>query len=135
MPVISVESVLSVISGLPVQHYWDGLALWGGWAFPDSNIGGPISWNRRRHGIVLDVTYTHGIDPVPDEIVALVCQVAARALGVEPDQSGVSQETISGYSYTLGSAAAAGGLGLLPAEKEVLADYMAPNARPIQLLQ
>lgn len=133
-PVVSVATVISVPGGVNVPFYWDGLALWGGWSFPDSNVEGPIGWERRRHGMVVDVTYMHGLDPIPDEIVALTCQVAARALGVRPDESGVSQETISGYSYTLGSAAAAGGLGLLPAEEEVLKNYMAPNVRPIQIL-
>lgn len=130
-PVVSVASVLSVESGIAIPYFWDGIALWGWGRFPESNISAPLYNRARRHGIVVDVTYTHGYEPIPDEIIALVCQVASRAFGTAPDQSGITQESMAGYTYSVGSAAASGGLGLLPAEKEVLADYMAPNVGPI----
>lgn len=133
-PVVSVTSALSVESGIAIPYFWDGIALWGWGRFPQSNISAPLYNRARRHGIVVDVTYTHGYNPVPDELIALVCQVAARAFGLPPDQSGITQESMEGYTYSLGSAAAAGGLGLLPAEKEVLTDYMAPNAGPISMI-
>lgn len=68
------------------------------------------------------VTYDHGLDEAPDLAVAVVCQAVMRALGVKPDQTGTQQESIAGYSQTLGSAAAAGGIGLLPAERSALQD-------------
>lgn len=68
------------------------------------------------------VTYTHG-GPVPDDIIAVVCSVAARALGIQPTEVGITQENIDGYGYQLGSAAAQGGLGLLASEREVCESY------------
>lgn len=133
-PVTAVASVISVESSIAIPFFWDGITLWGWGRFPQSNIEAPFYNRARRHGVVVDATYTHGFADVPDDIVALVCQVAARALGSPADQSGITTESMEGYTYTLGAAAAAGGLGLLPAEKEILTGYMAPNAMPISML-
>lgn len=133
-PVTAVASVTTVQSGIGLPFYWDGLVLWGWGRYPQSNIELPLYNRAWRHGVVVDVAYTHGYETVPDEIVAVVVQMAARALGTAPDESGITQETYSGYSYTLGAAAAAGPLGLLPAEKEVLADYAPTPVQPISML-
>lgn len=133
-PVVSVATVISVETQVVIPYYWDGLKLWGWGRFPSSNIETPLYNRSRRHGIVVDVTYTHGYAPVPDEVIGVTCQVASRALGSQPDQAGVTQETYAGYSYTLGTAAASGGFGLLAAETEVLGDYMAPAVGPISML-
>lgn len=69
---------------------------------------------------------------VPAEVVAVVCQMAARVYGSPADQSGVQQESLGGYSYTVGSAAASGAAGLLAAEKAVLDRYRV-RVRQIQL--
>lgn len=82
----------------------------------------PFHTNR----LVAKVTYQHGYDVIPSDIVAVVCQIAARALGRPADQSGITQENIDGYGYSIGSAAAAGGLGMLPAEAEVCDRYRRP---------
>jgi len=74
----------------------------------------------------LDVTYTHGYNPVPDDIVAVVCQVAARAYGYGAEDSGVQTETLGPYSVTGGAAAAQGGLGLLAGERAALDRYRKP---------
>lgn len=71
----------------------------------------------------VDVTYDHGWAIVPQEIVAVVCQIAGRAFGRTPDEGGVQQESIAGYSYSVGSAGASGPMGLLPAEKQILDKY------------
>ena len=73
----------------------------------------------------VDVTYTHGYEEVPAEIVAVVCQIAGRAFGRPPDETGLQSETIGQYSYSVGAAAAAGGLGLLNDERAVLDRYRA----------
>lgn len=66
----------------------------------------------------VDVTFTVG--EVPAVVVAVVCQMAARALGVKPDDAGVQSESVGGYSYTVGAAAAAGAVGMLPDERRAL---------------
>jgi hypothetical protein len=90
----------------------------------------PMSTDLRLVGLTglvtyqyVKVTYTHGWDPVPDDLVAVVCQIAGRALGVPMEQSGITQESIDAYSYGVGSAAASGGLGLLDGERQVLDGY------------
>jgi hypothetical protein len=69
------------------------------------------------------ITYTHGYDEVPADIVGVVCQMAARALGQAPDATGMQQESIAGYSYTVGGAAASGPVGLMADEKAALDVY------------
>jgi len=69
------------------------------------------------------VTYTHGYETVPDDVVAVVCSVIGRALGVSPTQGGITSESITNYSYTIGSAAAQGPFGLMAEEKSVLDRY------------
>lgn len=71
----------------------------------------------------VDVTYDHGYATVPDVVVGVVAQMVARALGTAPDETGITQESIVGYSYTLGSAAAAGPFGMLPDELAVARSY------------
>lgn len=80
------------------------------------------------------VTYTHGYDPVPDDIVAVVCQIVGRAVTTPVDNTGVTSETLGSYSYTLGSAAAAGPLGTLNDEREIVLLYRRPS-RPISMVR
>lgn len=70
----------------------------------------------------VDVVYSHGYEvaDLPQEVVAVVCQVAGRALGRPADETGVQQESGPGYSYTSGPAAAAGPVGLMNDERAVL---------------
>jgi hypothetical protein len=69
-----------------------------------------------------DVTYDYGGE-IPDDIVAVVCQMTARAFGTTPDATGYQSESIGTYSYTVGPAAAAGAVGLLNDERAVLDRY------------
>lgn len=69
------------------------------------------------------VTYTHGYDDIPDDVISIVCNVVARALGRDPQDGGVTQESIEGYSYTVGSIGAAGAVGLLSDEQRALSVY------------
>ena len=71
------------------------------------------------------VIYTHG-GTVPQSIVAVVCSVVLRALGRTPLESGVMQQSIAGYSETIGPVGAAGPVGLLPEEKALLERYRRP---------
>lgn len=105
-------------NGLPYQ--WDGLDRL---LLTISNLDSFsfVPWSRPI--AVVDVTYTHGYDPIPDDIVGVVCSIVTRALGRRPEDAGIQQESIAGYSYTVGSAAAQGGFGMLPDEKAVLDRY------------
>lgn len=77
----------------------------------------------RRAPSWVDVTYTHGYETIPADIVAVVCQIAGRAFGRQLEDAGMQSESIAGYSYSIGTAGAAGGLGMLADERAVLDRY------------
>lgn len=83
----------------------------------------------------VDVTYQHGYaaGETPDVIVAVVCQIAGRALGQNVEDAGKTGENIGNYSYTIGTAAASGALGMLPDEKAKL-DPFRRIASPARML-
>ena len=74
----------------------------------------------------VDVTYEHGYEEIPDDIIAVVCQIAGRAMGAPADESGIQQESVGSYSYSRGAAAASGPLGMLVPERAVLDRYRLP---------
>lgn len=69
------------------------------------------------------VTYEHGYETIPPAVVGVACSIALRALGQTPTDGGTVEEQIDGYRYRLGSAAGAGGFGLLPDERSALEPY------------
>lgn len=71
----------------------------------------------------VDVTYTHGYETIPDDIIGVVCSITMRALGTNPLDTAKSSESIQGYSYSIGSAGAAGGFGMLSDERAILDAY------------
>lgn len=77
------------------------------------------------------VTYTAG-GTVPDVVVAVTCNVVLRALGRDPRDGGLTQESVEGYAYQTGSIGAAGPVGLLPEEKLTLARYRRPHGGSYQ---
>lgn len=121
-PVVEVSGVTMIALDLtetPVLFTWDGIeTLTLNPTVPDAWAWVPF----RTDQDVVTVTYTHGYPAgeLPAALVGLVVQIVGRALGAELIQTGITNEAIAGYSYGLGSAAAAGGFGLLPAEKDAL---------------
>lgn len=119
-PVIEVSAVKNV----------DGNDISFTWYEGDSVVVGATPLNYFEvNGIgtqPVDVTYEHGYATVPEDIVAVVCQIAGRALTRPADEAGLTQESIAGYSYSLGAAAGAGPLGMLADEKAVLDRYRKP---------
>lgn len=79
------------------------------------------------------VTYTHGLAVAPDDLRAVVLQVAGRAMGATAEASAVQSESIGSYSYSVGGAAASGPMGFLAGERAVLDRYKLP-ALPIRML-
>lgn len=121
-PAISVASVTATALDqtlAPIIFWWDGLQT----IILNPNVPNWFAWEPFRHDVyTVIVTYTHGYadGELPPALVGLVTQITGRALGTELIQSGITTESIAGYSYGLGAAAAAGGFGLLPAEKDAL---------------
>lgn len=118
-PVVAVTSVADV-DAVDVTYQWDaGDRL-------NLNVTPLNAWEiepRRNRVTYVDVVYTHGYETIPEDIVRIVCNMALRAFGVPAESSGLQQESIAGYSYAVGSAAAAGAGGMLPSERADLDKY------------
>lgn len=128
-PVVSIASITQYDTGDPITYVWDGLNTVIFWGWPnrfDINLTG---WFPP----VANITYTHGYDPVPDDIVAVVAQMAGRAYGLPATESGINQESLGAYSVSYGTAAASGGVGMLPDERTIVRRYRRPRA-PISML-
>lgn len=118
-PVTDVTAVTDE-NGNALLYRWHG----GDTIDVSSNVIDDFAWVPWSNPIpVAVVTYTHGYATVPDDVVAVVCQMAARAFGSNPETAGIQQESIGGYSYSIGAAAAAGAVGMLPAERLIAEAY------------
>lgn len=123
-PVTAVSAVANV-DGDSVDFTWDSgesVQLEGFAALRTSFEVEPF----RTRDPWVDVTYSHGYATVPTDVVAVVCQIAGRAYGRTADTTGVTQESIAGYSYSVGAAAAAGPAGMLADERRILDLYRRP---------
>lgn len=119
-PVTAVGSV-ETLDGDPVDFTW-----YTGDPFLTIGSAGVIAFDRDPvtcGGQRVAVTYTHGSGAAPADIVAVVCQVVGRALGTGAESSGIQQESLGSYSYSVGTAAASGPAGLLPAELAIIDSY------------
>ncbi|MFE6597245.1 hypothetical protein ACFU9O_02280 [Streptomyces albidoflavus] len=106
-PVVDVASVS--VDGVSTQDWWqDGqeiLLRSGAWSSPPTAHGPPQ----------VTVTYTHGFDPVPGDIKAIVAQAANRVM-VNP--GAVRSETVGGESVTYLIPATGEALGVLLSRTE-----------------
>jgi len=84
------------------------------------------------------VTYTHGLTIIPDELLDLVCSVAAR-IGSGPAsggmEAGVRSESIDDYSVTYAVEALDAASGLLPGEETELRRFLGspPSAYAVRV--
>jgi hypothetical protein len=127
-PIIAVTSVVDANAN-PILYSWDGIE--------SVNVASNLdSWSFEPwvDGIrTAVVTYTHGYDPIPDDIVGVVCSIVMRALGREPVDAGITSESIQGYSYSIGVVGAAGAFGMLNSEMAIL-DAYCRTAGPISTM-
>lgn len=129
---VNAVSAVAHPDGTPVTRFrWNGEStvyafLWN----PQTDFETP--W---RPGFdVVDVTYDHGYDEIPDIVVAVVSNMVIRALGMPPDESTTVLERIEGYEYRRAEAAVAGVLGILPDELAMLRPYSAGSrSRTVRL--
>jgi hypothetical protein len=97
-------------------------------------LGYPVAYVDRggvlevaaMRGALVDVTYRHGYTEIPDDVVAVVCNIAARALGTGPEAAAMTQESITNYSATYGPIGASGPVGIFAEEKRTLDAYIVP---------
>ena len=118
-PAVSVSSVVDE----------DGVTLVAGTDY--ELVGDLIDTSRRGR---LTVSYAHGLDALPDELVELVCSMAFR-LGAIPAAlvAGTQQEGAGPWQHTYGFDSHKAASGLTAGEKEVLARYWPRVPRTITL--
>lgn len=119
-PVLEIVSV--EVDGDPVEYTWSS-----GRKVTIDHVS-DFAWSG---AVVVEVTYSHGYAAVPADIVAVVCQIAGRAYGTNPQRSGYTAESLGDHSETLGSSGASGALGILPDERAVLNRYRGRPRAPI----
>lgn len=78
----------------------------------------------------VQVTWTAGYATVPEDVRWTVAGMALRTL-TAASTAGVESETIGGYTYRLGAAAAAGPLGMTPDELAVARRYRPAGIRSV----
>lgn len=89
---------------------------------PGSAFGHQAHWGGPSSTV--QVTYTHGFDPIPYDLVVLCLQVAARTM-LNP--AGVQSESIAGYSVRYVNHGSGGPTLLLDAdEKKIARNYRIP---------
>lgn len=91
-----------------------------------------FEWNRRGNlwraggwggpGHTVRVTYDHGYDVIPPDIVGIVLSIAARRYGASSNDL-LASETIGSYSYTNATAADGTPIGLTAEESDVIEAY------------
>lgn len=119
-PVLNVTAVVDK-DGNSVEYEWHGAGFDQLYLTPGLDSCWPLT--RPSVPPVVDVTYYRGYQQMPPDVVSVCCSIALRTFGVAADSGGIQSESIEGYSYTLGTVAAAGTSGLLPEEKRALDVY------------
>ena len=119
-PVVEVSAVTD-LNDIAVTFEWDGRNVLELAAFD-------LDWfereARRSRLKSVKVTYEHGYDPIPADVIGVVCDLAAAAMDTPPEQSGVQSETLGPFSMSSGSKYP--GVLLTQAMKDSLAPYTAP---------
>lgn len=98
--------------------YWGGVGV--------IEFGSP-SWlangpSRSSSPQAVTVTYTHGFDEIPADVVGVVCQMVGRVIDGS-DTPGLRGESIDDYQYQMGGNIVSGAVALVPSEKETLDRY------------
>lgn len=118
---VSAVSAVTDIDGNAVPYQWDGLDK-----LRYVGTGLANRWDIEGYLVpveVVDVTYAHGYAAVPADVEGVAAQMVLRAYGLNQNNAATQQETIAGYSYTMGGAAANGAFGMLAGERAVLDKY------------
>jgi hypothetical protein len=103
----------------PVSWWWSGLNEV---EFYNSTLiaNGPYYRHAMRSVIV---TYSHGYQDIPADIVAVVCQVVGRVIDSAVSSPGLRSEAIDDYKADLGGGLSSGTIALVPEEMHVLDRY------------
>lgn len=127
-PVVTVDGLsLLLLNNVVPQPFpgwwWDGSdEVWLVTGDQVINLAEELQFALRWQTPICLVTYTHGYDIVPDDVIAVVCSMVTRALGA-PGMGGVVQEGAGQFTYRISDVAAQGVVALNQAEREILKQY------------
>jgi hypothetical protein len=127
-PVTAVSSVVAVGGdGAPdvtlVDWIWDGVdQIRVGEGSFVINLPA-VWWDDDGYPGTYRVTYSHGYETVPADVVAVVCGMVARTLTAPTMAGGVRSETIGPYSYQLDAAGTGLAVIMSAADREALKRY------------
>jgi hypothetical protein len=85
-------------------------------------VNGP-SFTFSRRPTTVSVTYSHGYNDIPDDIVGIVCAMVARVITVPGMMPGLRSGALDDFQFALGGNLTTGALGFLPDEIEILDTY------------
>lgn len=80
-------------------------------------------WDDDGYPGTYRVTYSHGYETVPADVVRVVCSMVLRTLTAPTMAGGVTSETVGPYSYRLDGPGTGLGVSLSAADKKDLDDY------------
>jgi len=112
------------ILALPMGAWmWDGgQEVWLGAITSVINLPDDITELLQYQIPLIQVTYAHGFDPMPDDVISVVCSMVCRALDI-PGPVSVASSTVGALSYRLGTAAQDGILGMTASEMRMMVPY------------
>lgn len=138
-PVVSVDGVARVNadgrSYLPFGVWtWDGIAtiMLGP---PAAVINAPEVWTDTDwfwRNVTYLITYTHGFETVPDEIVGICAGMVQRTL-LSPGAPGQISGTVGSYSYRMADGFPAAQVSLSADDEAMLLPYRSRRNRTIEL--
>jgi hypothetical protein len=106
----------------PAAWWWTGVGAVE--LFSPTWVGnGPTPGFRDSRLHAVTVTYTHGYEEIPQEIVKVVCQMVGRVIDGAFGSPGLRQEVIDDYTAMAGGSLVSGTVALVPEEKEDLEPF------------
>ncbi len=138
-PVLSVDNIAvrlpnSLTESVIPGWYWDGSSqeIWLAEGGTIINLAEELLFALEWQTPTCLVTYTHGYDTVPLDVIGVGCSMVSRII-TAPGLGGVISESVGEYSYRLSDAAAQGPLALTDAEKKILDDYRPRRSSAMEL--
>ena len=83
--------------------------------------------SRTRSPGAVTITYSHGYEDVPADVVAIVCQMVGRVIDSGIASPGLDTESVDDYRAHMGAGLISGSVALTPDEKLSLDGYRKRN--------
>lgn len=136
-PVVQVLSVRSVLGFGPTEFStplpaWSHVAGHELYLLDRTLIVNAPTLDAGDENLWVEVTYTHGYETIPEDIISVVANLVVRNLTV-PSGGMVDLETVGPYSVRYSTFTSGGPLALSTADRDVLNRYRTTSAQTIEL--